>query len=325
MARSDQTPTNSGFSAKTDGSVVIADLDLSGKTAIVTGGYSGIGLETTRALAAKGVSVIVPVRSPDKARESLAGIEGDVKTHALDLADLASVSSFADAMLGQLAKLDMLINNAGIMACPETRVGAGWEAQFGVNHMGHFALTQALMPLLLKTSGTRVVALSSTGHKISGIRWDDIQFGETKYNKWKAYGQAKTANALFANALSRRLSDSGGLAFSVHPGGIFTPLQRHLPKEEMVALGWIDENGEPSEMAKSGFKTAEQGCSTTLWAATSDKLVGTSGVYCEDCDIASPTDTDSPTARSMGVDDHACDDESAERLWTHSESLLAGV
>jgi len=324
MARSDQAPTNSGFSAKTDGSVVIADLDLSGKTAIVTGGYSGIGLETVRALAAKGASIIVPVRSPEKAKESLAAIEGDVKTHALDLADLASVNSFAEAMLGQLEGLDMLINNAGIMACPEARVGPGWESQFGVNHMGHFALTQALMPLLEKTPGTRVVALSSTAHKISGIRWDDVQF-EAKYNKWKAYGQAKTANALFANALSRRLSDAGGLAFSVHPGGIFTPLQRHLPKEEMVALGWIDESGEPSETARSSFKTPEQGCATTLWAATSDKLVGKPGVYCEDCDIASPTDTDSPAGRFMGVNDHACDDEAAERLWTLSKSLLASV
>lgn len=324
MARSDQAPTNSGFSAKTDGSVVIADLDLSGKTAIVTGGYSGLGLETTRALAAKGVAVIVPVRSPEKATEALAGIEGDVKTHALDLADLASVRSFAEAMLGQLDGLDMLINNAGIMACPEARVGPGWESQFGVNHMGHFALTQGLMPLLTKTKGARVVALSSTGHKISGIRWDDIQF-DAKYNKWKAYGQAKTANALFANALSRRLADTGGLAFSVHPGGIFTPLQRHLPKEEMVALGWIDESGEPSETAKASFKTPEQGCSTTLWAATSEKLAGKPGVYCEDCDIASPTDTDSPAGRFMGVNDHACDDEAAERLWTLSESLLAAV
>ncbi len=325
MARSDQVPTNSGFAPKTDGAVVISDLDLSGKTAIVTGGYSGIGLETTRALAAKGVRVIVPVRSLQKATETLASIEGDVKTHALDLADLASVRSFGEAMLEQLEQLDMLINNAGIMACPETRVGPGWEAQFGVNHMGHFALTQALMPLLQKTSGARVVALSSTGHKISGIRWDDVQFTDTDYNKWKAYGQAKTANALFANALSRRLADTDGLAFSVHPGGIFTPLQRHLPKEEMVTLGWIDDNGEPSETAKSSFKTPQQGCSTTLWAATSEKLAGKPGVYCEDCDIASPTDKDSPMGRFMGVNDHACDDESAERLWTLSESLLAGA
>lgn len=323
MAVADQISTNSGFHARSTGAEVLADLDLTGKTAIVTGGYSGIGLETTRALAAKGVTVVVPVRSPAKAADSLANVQGTVKTAPLDLADVGSVRSFATSMLEQLEQLDLLINNAGIMACPETRVGPGWESQFGVNHMGHFALTKALWPLLEKTPGARVVALSSTGHKITDICWDDIQFEHGDYNKWKAYGQAKTANALFANAVSRRLRDTGGLAFSVHPGGIFTPLQRHLPKEEMIALGWLGEDGEPSELAKAGFKTPEQGCSTTLWAATSRLLDGKPGVYCEDCDVATPTDTTSPTARYTGVDAHACSDESAEKLWTLSETLLA--
>ena len=150
----------------------------------------------------------------------------------------------------------------------------------------------------------------------------DIQFESNDYNKWVAYGQSKTANALFANALSRRLKETGGLAFSVHPGGIFTPLQRHLPKEEMVELGWINEDGSPSELAKQGFKTPEQGCSTTLWAATSTQLDGKAGVYCEDCNISAPTDPDSPMARFFGVNAHATDDESAERLWEISEGLL---
>ena len=323
MAVSDQIPTNSGFAAKTDGADVMADIDLTGKTAIVTGGYSGIGLETVRALAAKGVAVVVPVRSPEKATENLAGVEGDVRTAPLDLADLASVRSFSESMLGELNRLDLLINNAGIMASPESRVGPGWESQFGVNHMGHFALTNALLPLIERTPGARVVALSSTAHKMADIRWDDIQFESGEYDKWQAYGQAKTANALFANALSRRLADKDALAFSVHPGGIFTPLQRHLPQEEMIAFGWLDENGEPTEMAKAGFKTPEQGTSTTLWAATSAKLEGKPGVYCEDCDIATPTDGESPMARYQGVNDHACSDESAERLWSISEALLA--
>jgi NAD(P)-dependent dehydrogenase (short-subunit alcohol dehydrogenase family) len=325
VAVSDQIPTNSGFAAKTDGADVIADIDLTGKTAIVTGGYSGIGLETVRALAAKGVAVVVPVRSPEKATENLAGVEGDVKTAPLDLADLASVRSFSESMLGELDRLDLLINNAGIMASPESRVGPGWESQFGVNHMGHFALTHALLPLIERTPGARVIALSSTAHKMADIRWDDIQFESDEYDKWQAYGQAKTANALFANALSRRLADKDALAFSVHPGGIFTPLQRHLPQEEMIAFGWLDENGEPTEMAKAGFKTPEQGTSTTLWAATSAKLEGKPGVYCEDCDIATPTDPESPMARYMGVNEHACSDESAERLWSISEALLANA
>lgn len=325
MAVSDQVPTDSGFHAKSDGAAVIADVDLTGKSAIVTGGYSGIGLETTRALAAKGVTVVVPVRSPKKAAEALAGIPGDVHTAALDLADLASVRHFADSMLQDLERLDLLINNAGIMACPEARVGPGWESQFGVNHMGHFALTKALFPLLERTPAARVVALSSTAHKLSDIRWDDVHFEKGEYDKWRAYGQAKTANALFANALSRRLRDTGGLAFAVHPGGIFTPLQRHLPKEEMIALGWLGEDGEPSALAKAGFKTPEQGCSTTLWAATATVLEGKPGVYCEDCDIAAPTEEGGRLARYRGVEAHACDDESAERLWALSENLLAGV
>lgn len=322
MSVADQVPTQSGFHAKSTGSEVLAEVDLTGMTAIVTGGYSGIGLETVRSLSSKGAAVIVPVRSPEKAKENLSGIEGNITTSTLDLADIGSVKTFADAMLGSLSRLDVLINNAGIMACPEARVGPGWESQFGVNHMGHFALATALMPLLQKTEGARVVALSSTAHKVSDVLWDDVNYETTPYDKWQAYGQAKTANALFANGLSRRLRDSGGLAFSVHPGGIFTPLQRHLPKEEMIALGWLGEDGEPSELAKQGFKTPEQGCSTTLWAATSPNLNNRPGVYCEDCDIAAPTDPDSPMARYMGVDAHACSDDSAERLWELSERLM---
>lgn len=322
MAVSDQTPLNSGFHAKSTATEVVADIDLTGKTAVVTGGYSGIGLETVRALAEKGVSIIVPVRTESKAREALAGLSGNIKTAPMDLADISSVRHFATSLQDTVGQLDLLINNAGIMACPEARVGNGWESQFGICHMGHFALTKALMPLLEKAEGARVVALSSTAHKVSDIKWDDIQFNETPYDKWHAYGQAKSANALFANALSRRMKASGGLAFSVHPGGIFTPLQRHLPQEEMIAMGWLDEDGEPSELAKAGFKTPEQGASTTVWAATSPALLDVAGVYCEDANIAAPTDPESPMARYMGVDAHACDDAAAERLWDLSETLL---
>lgn len=322
MSISDQVPVNSGFPAKTDAEKILENTDLNGKTAIVTGGYSGIGIEAVRAMAAKGAKVVIPVRSPEKAAETLAGLAGDITTLSMDLSSLASVRTFAALVTETIDSLDFLINNAGIMACPETRVGPGWEAQFGVNHMGHFALTKALFPLLQKTPGARVVALSSSAHKISDILWDDIQFTTTPYDKWVAYGQAKTANALFANALSRRLAETGGAAFSVHPGGIFTPLQRHLPKDEMVALGWITEDGEPTELAAAGFKTPKQGASTTVWAATSPLLAGKPGVYCEDCDVAKPTDPDSETARFMGVNAHACDDEAAEKLWSISEELL---
>lgn len=323
MALSDQTPTGSGFHAKSTADEVLDSVDLTGKTAIVTGGYSGIGVETVRALAKKGASVIVPVRSQKKAQDTLASLSGDITTAPMDLSDLSSVRSFTDQVKDAHSQLDLLINNAGVMACPEARVGPGWESQFGICHMGHFALTHGLYPLLAKTPGARVVALSSTAHKMSDILWDDMNFEKTDYDKWQAYGQAKTANALFANALSRRLKNTGGHAFSVHPGGIFTPLQRHLPKEEMIAFGWLGEDGEPSELAKAGFKSPEQGASTTVWAATSAKLDRIPGVYCEDADIAAVTDPTSPMARYMGVDPHACDDESAERLWDISERMLA--
>ncbi len=323
MALSDQRPTGSSFGHKSTAAEVAAQVDLSGKTAVVTGGYSGIGIETVRALAGRGARVVVPVRTPQKATAALADVEGDITALPMDLADLGSVRRFGQDVAQMTPSLDLLINNAGIMACPMERVGPGWESQFGVNHMGHFALTQTLFPMLERADAPRIVALSSTGHKLSDIRWDDIQYAETEYDKWQAYGQAKTANALFANAASRRLLPHGGLAFSVHPGGIFTPLQRHLPQEEMIALGWLGEDGAPSERAMQGFKSPEQGASTTVWAATSPSLDGRAGVYCEDCDIAAVTDPDDPTARFVGVDPHACDDESAERLWTLSEALLA--
>jgi NAD(P)-dependent dehydrogenase (short-subunit alcohol dehydrogenase family) len=322
MAKSDQVPVESPFGARTTAAEVVADIDLAGKTAIVTGGYSGLGFETVRALAGKGVKVVVPVRTPEKAEAALAEIAGDVVALPMDLSDIRTIARFANDVAGMLPKLDMLINNAGIMACPMQRVGPGWESQFGVNHMGHFALTQSMMGLLAAAEAPRVVSLSSTGHKLSSIRWDDIQNETSEYDKWQAYGQAKTANALFANALSRRLKVTDGLAFAVHPGGIFTPLQRHLPKEEMIAMGWLGEDGEPSELAKQGFKSPEQGASTSLWAATSPLLDGYAGVYCEDCNVSAPTDPDSPTARFFGVNDHATDDEAAERLWSVSEDLL---
>jgi NAD(P)-dependent dehydrogenase (short-subunit alcohol dehydrogenase family) len=322
MATLDQVPLQSGFHAKSTASEVLQDINLAGKIAIVTGGYSGLGLETVRALASKGVKVIVPARSEARAKDALADVAGDITTAPMDLADLASVNQFATTMQDTLSHVDLLINNAGVMASPESKVGPGWESQFGICHMGHFALTQGVFSLLEKAPAPRVVALSSTAHRMSGIQWDDINFEQTPYDKWRAYGQAKTANALFANALSRRLKDAGGLAFSVHPGGIFTPLQRHLPQEEMIAMGWLAEDGEPSEMAKAGFKTPEQGASTTLWAATSPKLVGRPGVYCEDADIAAVTDPDDPMGRFVGVDPHACDDDAAERLWDLSVEWL---
>ena len=181
------------------------------------------------------------------------------------------------------------------MASPEQRVGPGWEAQFATNHLGHFALTNLLWPALAAAEGARVVSLSSTGHKLSRIRFDDINF-DAGYDKWRAYGQAKTANALFAVQLDALGRDSGVRAFAVHPGGIMTELQRHLPREEMIAAGWMDEHGN----VDSRFKTPAQGAATSVWAATSPALEGMGGVYCEDCDIAEPTVPGSPGREDQG-------------------------
>lgn len=321
MIADHQKPVESPFGRHSEPHEVLAGIDLAGRNAIVTGGYSGIGLETVRALAAAGAAVTVPARDTAKANAALTGMSGDVRIARMDLADVAAVRRFALGYASDTTHLDLLINNAGVMACPEGRVGPGWEMQFGTNHMGHFALAHTLLPLLQRTERARVVALSSTGHKLSDIRWDDPHWNAAPYDKWKAYGQSKTANALFAVALNQRLADSGGHAIAVHPGGIVTPLQRHLPLEEMVALGWLNEQGEISDAARAMFKSPAQGCTTTLWAATSPLLEGRGGVYCEDCNIAMVSGTE--PVRYRDVEPHAVDSESAERLWTLSEQLLA--
>ncbi|MEO0466435.1 MAG: oxidoreductase [Pseudomonadota bacterium] len=320
MARRDQAPVGSGFAAKTDAADVVADIDLSGKRAVVTGGYSGIGLETAKALAGAGAEVIVPARRPDVAKEALVDVPR-ATVAAMDLGDLSSVRAFADDVLAGGEPLHILINNAGIMACPEARVGPGWESQFGINHLGHFELSRRLHPALEKADGARLVALSSTAHIRGDVQWDDPNYETTPYEKWGAYAQAKSANALFARGADMRWQSDGITAFSVHPGGILTPLQRHLPREEMVALGWLNPDGTMQDAVKAMFKTPQQGASTSVWAATSAKLDGRGGVYCEDCDIAKPAGEDSQ--RWEHARPWIFDDEKAERLWGVSEQMIA--
>ncbi|MGO6738792.1 SDR family NAD(P)-dependent oxidoreductase [Rhizobium leguminosarum] len=308
--RDKQVPIGSGFGAHTTADEVLAGLDLSGKRVIVTGGHSGLGLETTRALAGAGAQVTIGARSIEAARSAVAGIDG-VEIDRLDLSDLESVRVFAERFVASGRSIDILINSAGIMACPETRVGDGWEAQFATNHLGHFALVNRLWPAISR--GARIVSVSSGGHGNSAIRWEDVQF-ETGYDKWQAYGQSKTANALFAVHLDRLGRDTGIRAFSLHPGKIFTPLQRYLAKEEMVGAGWIDADGNPIDPT---FKTPSQGAATQVWAATSPQLDGMGGLYCEDCDIAIRAADGEPG----GVSDHAADPEEAARLWILSARL----
>lgn len=308
-----QHKIGSGFDATSTADEVLAGVDLSGRLAIVTGGYSGIGVETTRALTRAGARVVVPARRVEPAREALAGLDG-VEVDHLDLGDLDSVRDFADRFLATGRDLDIVINSAGIMACPQTRVGPGWEAQFATNHLGHFALVNRLWPRLVTGGGARVVSVSSAAHRRSAIRWDDLWF-ERGYDKWLAYGQAKTANVLFAVQLDKLGADAGVRAFALHPGGIRTPLQRHLRTEEMVGLGWIGEDGTP--VNPSLFKAPEQGAATQTWAATSPRLAGLGGVFLEDCEVAEVAVTDD----APGVRPYAIDHAQAERLWALSAQL----
>lgn len=321
MTNREQKKLKSGFGMKTEAAEIMAGKDLSGKVAVVTGGYSGIGLETTRALVNAGAKVYIPVRTPAKAAENLKDIGGDVIVDEMDLGDLATVRTYAESVAQREASIDLLINNAGIMACPETRIGNNWEAQFATNHLGHYVLTTGLLPQLLASEGARVVCLSSIAHRRSDVLWDDIQFENTEYEKWTAYAQAKTANALFALGLDMKYREQGVQAFSVHPGGILTPLQRHLGNAEMEALGWTDADGNLSEQAAAMFKSTTQGCSTSLWAATSDELANTGGLYCEDCDVANLATEDS--LRFFDVAPWACSEEGAMKLWQITEQLLA--
>ncbi|WP_435208895.1 SDR family NAD(P)-dependent oxidoreductase [Streptomyces sp. bgisy034] len=308
-----QHKIGSGFGANSTADEVLEGIDLAGKLAVVTGGYSGLGLETTRALTKAGARVVVPARRRAAAEEALAGLDG-VEVDELDLGDLESVRGFAERFLTSGRTIDFMIDNAGIMACPDTRVGPGWEAQFATNHLGHFALVNRLWPAI-EPGGARVVSVSSRGHHLSGIRWDDVHWRQG-YDKWEAYGQAKTANVLFAVHLDRLAADRGVRAFALHPGGIITPLQRHLPKAEMVERGWIDEQG--NVLNPEGFKSPEEGAATQVWAATSPQLDGMGGVYLEDCDIAEPA---VDGGERSGVKAWATDPEQAARLWALSAEL----
>ncbi len=323
MAAENQKPIGSGFGAKTPANEVVQGIDLSGKNVIVTGGYSGIGIEEVRALAEAGAKVTVPARRPDAAQEALGPIDGDIEIASMDLGDLTSVRTFAEEYVATGRQLDILINNAGIMACPLARVGPGWESQFGINHLGHMALSVGLLPALQKAGSSRLVALSSTAHIRGDVNWDDPNYERSAYDKWDAYAQAKSANALFALGADRRWDEFGVTAFGVHPGGIFTPLQRHLTVEEMAAMGWMNPDGTIPDPIKAMFKTPEQGASTATWAATSPMLEGRGGEYCEDCDIAQLAGPDSQ--RWEHARDWICDEEKADRLWAMSEEMLANA
>ena len=296
---------------------VIQGIDLSGKVAVVTGASAGLGVETSRTLAAAGAEVVMLGRDKsklDKAAEDIRSAHPGVilQTIGMDLADLGSVRGAAMQVLDVYSKINLLINNAGIMACPFDLTQFGYEMQFGTNYIGHFLFTGLLVPAVLAGAPARVVNLSSGGHKICDIDLDDINFENRSYDKWQAYGQSKTANVLFSVALSERLQAQGVQALAVHPGTIRTELRRHLDGDGDTA------SLSTSKSAYLNRKTISGGAATSVWAATSLDLEGVSGVYLEDCCIAEPA----IPGQLGGFNAYALDRDKAEALWLLSENII---
>jgi NAD(P)-dependent dehydrogenase (short-subunit alcohol dehydrogenase family) len=306
-----------GFGHDTTTDEVLEGIDLTGKRALVTGGTSGLGAETARALAARGAAVVLTGRDVPKGEAVAKGIREStgneaVEVEPLELDALASIRAFAERFLERHDALHLLVNNAGVMACPESKTRDGFELQFGTNHLGHFLLTGLLAPALLRGAPSRVVSLSSRGHQQSPVRFDDLGFEKEPYDKWAAYGQSKTANVLFAVELERRLGERGVHAYAVHPGVIMTELSRHMGKEDY-------EHIRSRAGGQLKLKSVEAGAATSVYAATAPELEGRGGLYLEDCHVAEVDDD--PDARE-GVRSYAVDPEAAKRLWTISEELV---
>ncbi|MGZ4713808.1 MAG: SDR family NAD(P)-dependent oxidoreductase [Acidimicrobiia bacterium] len=305
------------FGATTTTDEVLDGLDLTGKRYLVTGASTGLGEETTRALAAHGAAVTMAVRDVPKGeaaatrvRESVS--DARVEVRELDLASLASVRAFAGEFRDACPRLDALVNNAGVMACPHGTTADGFELQIGTNHIGHFLLTVELLDRL--DAGSRVVALSSAGHRFSDVDLDDPNFERTEYEPWVAYGRSKTANALFAVELDRRLRERGAHAFSLHPGGIMTELGRHLTEETMGTLAASIPAGQSMD-----WKTVPQGAATTVFALTAPELEEHGGAYLEDCAIAVRNDE---AGSRGGIRSYAIDPDRAAALWQRSEEWV---
>ncbi|MEU1587660.1 SDR family NAD(P)-dependent oxidoreductase [Micromonospora sp. NPDC005710] len=306
-------PISTSFDNHSTATDVIRGVDLVGRRAIVTGGSSGIGVETARALASAGAEVTLAVRNPDAGQQAANDITGTtgndrVLVAPLDLADQGSVADFVANWDGPL---HILVNNAGIMAAPLSRTPQGWEMQFATNHLGHFALATGLRPALASGDGARIVSVSSAAHLRSPVVFEDIQYDKREYEPWQAYGQSKTANVLFAVEATRRWADDGILTNSLMPGAIRTNLQRYVSEEELDRL----RSGNAAT-----WKTVEQGAATSVLVAASPLLDGVGGRYFEDCQEAAPHQAGGRT----GVAAYALDPEAAERLWQVSTTLLKG-
>ncbi|MCE7063345.1 SDR family NAD(P)-dependent oxidoreductase [Dyadobacter sp. CY343] len=319
-----QQPVGSGFNATSTASDVIKGIDLTGKIAIVSGGNAGIGLETTRILAAAGATVIVPARDLEKARKNLAGIP-NVELGKIDFMDPASIDAFADSFIATDRPLHLLINNAGIMWVPLRRDSRGIESQLATNYLGQFQLTARLWPALKKANGARVVNVSSLGHQMAPFNFEDPNFLHRDYQTLQAYGQSKTASNLFAVELDHFGKQFNISAFSLHPGSIHgTELGREASLELFQQMGFLDSEGNLLPEVLASLKTIPQGAATTVWCATSPMLNHLGGVYCEDADVAelSPESTDSEVATEQrGVKSYSLDQVSARKLWEWSEQI----
>ncbi|HCZ37687.1 MAG TPA: oxidoreductase [Cytophagales bacterium] len=310
-----QKPVASGFNTKSTTSEVINGIDLTGKVVIVTGGNTGIGLETTRTLAVAGATVIVPARDIEKAKRNLNGI-GNVELEVMDLMNPDSIDAFANKFIASGRPLHVLINNAGIMWVPLRRDNRGVESQLATNYLAQFQLTARLWPALEKANGARVVNVSSHGHQFAPFNFDDPNFISREYETLQGYGQSKTAVNLFSLELDNRSQSSNVRAYSVHPGSIAgTELGREASLELFQKMGFLDANGNLLPEVAASLKTIPQGAATTVWCATTPKLNAIGGVYCEDCEIA---ELASDTNMSAGVKSYSLDEANAKRLWTLS-------
>lgn len=313
-----QKHLGSGFNSKSTADEVIKGISLTGKIAIVTGGNTGIGLETTKILAAAGATVIVPARDIEKAKKNLNGIS-NVEIETMDQIDPKSIDSFAEKFLASGRPLHLLINNAGIMWVPLRRDSRGIESQLATNYLGQFHLVAQLWPALKKANGARVINVSSQGHQFSSFNFDDPNFLHREYETLQAYGQSKTASNLFTVELDNRIKNFNVRAYALHPGSIHgTELGREASPELFQKLGFFDADGNILPEVLASLKTIPQGAATTVWCATSPMLNNIGGVYCEDVDVAELT-TGAPG--SLGVQSYSLDKENAKRLWDLSEQL----
>jgi NAD(P)-dependent dehydrogenase (short-subunit alcohol dehydrogenase family) len=329
-----ETQTRS-FGAKSTTDEVLADVDLSRKRVLVTGVSAGLGVETARALAAHGAQVVGAARDLDKAQRATEVVRADatrgggIELVELDLANLASVRACADKLVADGRPFDLIINNAGVMATPFGKTADGFETQFGTNHLGHFVLTNRLGSLL--RAGSRVVELSSAGHRFADVDLEDPNFERSEYTPFGAYGRSKTANVLFAVEFDRRHKDRGVRAAAVHPGGIQTELGRHMtPELVQEMIDSINAAQQASGGESFEWKTVPQGAATSVWAGAVAPAEAVGGRYCEDCHVAEVVDegpiSDSPSGRGSlirgGVRRYAIDPERARALWALSEQMV---